>query len=381
MTTRNHPGATRRWPAARALLALTLLAVAASLQGCAPKITKVDASYTMPEGVASPNATLIVWPDLPTTAYVYEDNPPADPDTTADVLLATLSYARQSPGTLHGLIIDQTKADAFQMFRREVGGGIRQFANYTAPRTVQWLGSQFEAYHFVDPSPSGYRPSTYVCRGVVGGVVNASSPLTNVATYFGLPLTNIHVKAVWWKNADATKGPVFKDPPDISGSQIDPNRNIIPKIKVNWDRVPGAARYLLQVYEFRGDLRSNDERVLSGTPAPIYDGQATHAFVGYVPADVNFMFIGDSSRTDITTFAIKPFALGTAYFVRIAALDATGHLIGVSLGDPNPLRAYVNGEMGLARGVAGNGTYMIYPLCATTARDTVMHAPGPGGGG
>jgi hypothetical protein len=362
-------------------IAVTLLALVAGLEACAPKITKVDADYTMPEGTPSPDATLILWPDQPTTAYIYGDRPPADPDTTADTLITSLVFSRQTPNSLHGMIIDNTQADAFQMFRREPGGGIRQFADYTAQRTAQWLGSQFETYHFVDPNPSGYRPSTYICRGVVEGVVNASSPLTNLATYFGAPITNIHVKAVWWKNTDTAKGPVFKDPPNLPPSQVDPARNIIPKIKVKWDLVPGAARYLLQVYQFRGDLRSVDERVLSGTPAPIYDGQATNLFIGYVPSGVNYLFVGDSSRTDLTTFAMKPLPEGSALMVRIAAIDATGHLIGLSLGDPNPQRAYINGDMGLQRGVAGNGTYMIYPLCATTARDTTARPGAPPGGG
>ena len=67
--------------------------------------------------------------------------------------------------------------------------------------------------------------------------------------------------------------------------------------------------------------------------------------------------------------------------VRLAALDANDHLIGLTQGDPNPQRAFSNGEMGLVRGAFGNNTYMLYPLGATTARDTVTHGGGGGGGG
>jgi hypothetical protein len=379
MIIRDTSDPVRRHPA-RAGLAVLLLAMVAGLYACAPKITKVDAGFATPEGVVSPNARLIVWADLPTTAYVFGDRPPADPDSVADTLITSLIYERQTPRSLHGMIVDNTDADAFQMFRREPGGGLRQFANYTAARTAQWLGTQFEAYHFVDPAPSEYQPGTYICRGVVGGVVNTRSPLTNVATYVGAPIANIHVAAVWWNNTDPNKGPVFKDPPDIPPSQIDPARNIIPKIKLNWDQVPGAARYLLQVYEFRSDLSSIDERVLSGTPAPIYDGQAANVFVGYVPGDVNSMFVGDSSQVDVTAFVGRPMAYGSSLLVRLAALDANNHLIGLSLGDPNPQRAFLNGEMGLARGVFGLNTYMLFPYCATMVR-TPAHAGGGGGGG
>jgi hypothetical protein len=362
------PGRSRR--PARAALALLLLLVVAGLDACAPKITKVDASYTMPEGIMTSKASLILWADEPTIAYLYDDTPPADPDSL-DVVTAAIPYARASANSIHGMIIDNTQADAFQMFRREAGGGVRQFANYTAPRTAQWLGSQFEAFHFIDPAPSNYTPSTYICRGVVGGVVNRESPLTNLATYFGMPIENINARAFWWNNSDPAKGPVFKSAANA----------VVPKIKLKWDPVPNAARYLIQVYEFRSDLRTTDERILSGVPAPLYDGQATNTFVGYVPGNVNLMFVGDSSRTDVTIFTSRPMATGTALMVRIAALDATGHLIALTLGDPNPQRAFLNGEMGVQRGYGGNNTYLLFRLSATTARDTTGRPGGPGPGG
>ncbi len=344
-------------------LGFAFLATVAGLYACAPKITKVDAAYTMPEGVFNPNAQMLVWRDEPTTAYVYDDVVPADPDST-DVLTSTRQYERYTPNVLHGMIFDKTMANDFQLFRRESDGGVRQFVKFTAPRTRQWLPAQLEAFHFVDLSPSGYAPASYVARGVVAGIVNAQSPLTNLATLPVAPVANIDLKAAWWTNRDGTRGPVFSSP----------------KIKLKWGTVPGAARYLLNVYEFRTDIRSEQERILSGTPAPFYDGQSSDIFFGYVPGNVNFMFVGDSSRTDITTITARPLASGAGYYVRLTAFDATGHMIAMTMGDTNPLVAYTTGYMGIVRNVAGNNTYMLYRFGATTARDTTPPI-GPGGGG
>jgi hypothetical protein len=329
----------------------------------------------MPEGVRSQASTLIAWVDQPTTGFVYKDSAPADPDTT-DPLLTTLTFERYSPNVIHGMIIDNTEANAFQMFRREPGGGVRKFTNYNAPRTRQWMPSQYEAYHFVDIAPSNFQPSTYIARGIVAGVVNPQSPLTNLATINPAPLVNIRLKAIWWnkKVTDIADGPIFRNS----------NGTITPKIKLSWNDVPGAARYLVQVFEYRGDLRTNDERILSGTPAPFYDGQATEDFMGFVPGGVDQMFVGDSTLAappGVAVFQIKPFATGVPLIVRMAALDNSGRMIGLTLGDPDPQAAFKNGEMGLVRGYAGANTYMIYRLSATTARDTVGHGGGGGGGG
>jgi hypothetical protein len=359
MMTRSTPDPARSRRPVRAAFAVAFIALVAGLYSCAPKITKVDTRYSMPEGVVSSDASLLLWYDQPTTVAIYADVAPADPDPN-DVLMRTETYQRYDAQTLHGLIIDRTQADAFQLFRREPGGGVRQFANYAATRTRAWLASQYEAYHFIDPSPSGYSPPTYVCRGVVEGVVNATSPLTNVATPALSGIANISSRAVWWNNTDITRGPVFRSP----------------KIKLKWDAVPGAARYLLQVYEFRSDLRSEQERILSGTPAPIYDGQSTDIYFGYLPGNIDFLFIGDSTRTDLTTIQARPLASGSQYVARLTAFDASDRIIGFSLGEPNIVAAYLNGTAGIQRGVDGNNTYMLYRYGGALTRDTVVAAGG-----
>ena len=362
---RFNPDAARSRRPVRAALAIALLVSVASLYACAPKITKVDTAYTMPEGVVSPDAQLIVWRDQPTTAYLYFDKAPADPDST-DSLITTTQFERYTPNVLQGMILDKTTANEFQLFRREPGGGVRQFAKFNANRTRQWLGAQFEAFHFVDTSPSGYSPASYVARGIVEGIVNVRSPLTNLASPPAAPLANINLAARWWNPAP--------------GSTFNPKFGS-PKIKLKWDPVPGASRYILHVYDFRNDLHSDYERFLSGTPAPFYDGQSSDIFFGFVPGSVNFMFVGDSSRTDITTITARPLAPGNSYLIRLTALDAAGHMIAMSQGDPIPQRAYADGSMGVERLVLGNNTYMLYRLGATTVRDTTPPPPPPGSGG
>jgi hypothetical protein len=187
-----------------------------------------------------------------------------------------------------------------------------------------------------------------------------------VATAAIPALVNIPIRAVWWNNHDAAKGPIF---------------GAAPKIKLKWDPVPGAARYMLQIYEFRNDLHSDEERILAGTPAPMYDGQSSDLYFGYVPGNVNLLFVGDSTRTDLQTIAIRPFLSGSSYIVRLAALDASGRMIGLTLGDPNPQTAWLDGMMAIHRGVFGNGTYMLFRLCGTVTRDTVRTGGGGGGGG
>ena len=56
----------------RVALGFAFLATVAGLYACAPKITKVDAAYTMPEGTFNPNAQMLIWRDEPTTDHPAE---------------------------------------------------------------------------------------------------------------------------------------------------------------------------------------------------------------------------------------------------------------------------------------------------------------------
>ena len=342
-----------------ACAALVVCALAAALlASCSPKITAVDSSYSLPEGTPSPNAQLILWNDQPTYGLIYHDNQPADPDAT-DSLLYVVPVERYPAGTHRGLIIDSTQATRYQIFRRESNGGVRPLFNYALMPTRKWLQSLTEAYSFADPTPAGL--SSYIGRGLVSGVANASSPLTNFPTVSTQDLANIDLDAHW---------PVHHDqPPDTL------------KILVTWTPVPGAARYLLQVYSFRPDLRTLEDAVLSGAPAPIYDGATSDSYVAFVPPNVNQMLVGDSTRTDIDVVQIRPILPGAALFVRMSALDSQGHMIAATLGDPDPLKGYTHGDYFLVRNAAGIGTYLLFPLGATTSRTIATTGGGGGGGG
>jgi hypothetical protein len=323
------------------------------------KITAVDSSYSLPEGTPSPNAQLILWNDEPTRALFYHDNQPSDPDPT-DSLLYVEQHEAYPTGTHRGMIIDSTQATRYQIFRRESNGGVRQLFNFALMPTRKWLQSLTEAYSFADQSPSGL--SSYIGRGLVGGVANATSPLTNFPSVSVNDVTNIAVDAHW---------PIHHDPPVQDTT----------KIVLDWAPVTGAARYLIQVYSYRADIGPVPDQILSGSPAPLYDGATSDSYVAFAPPNVTTMLVGDSTRTDIKVIQIRPILPGASMLVRISALDNQGHMIGLTLGDPNPLTGYGHGDYGLVRNAAGIGTYMLYPLSATTARTLATTGGGGGGGG
>jgi hypothetical protein len=322
---------------ARGVLALTFALAAAS---CSHRVTDVDSGFTAPEGTFSPDARLIVYPDLPNQLVVYQDHVPPGPDPNDDILFQR-DYRRATAGAIHGQLLDHTAADAFQAFRTEDNGGVRQFTDFPAPRMRQWLDTQWELYHFVDPSPAA--PARYVARGLVDQVANARSPLSNVGSVDPAPPANINLTAVFWPRTAATH-------PEGRG-----------KLKVHWDAVQNAARYLLQVYELRGDIRTVDEIILSGVPSPLYDRQTHDLFVGYVPSNVDFMFVGDSTRTDIETLTLRPFGASIQPLVRLTALDATGRMVATTRGDAQTILS-----------IAGDNTYGIFQLNAVVGRDTVQ---------
>ncbi len=325
------------------------------IPACAPKITNVDASYTRLEGQVSPDAHLIVWEDLPVQTAIYIDKGEPDPDA-ADSLVST-DFVRAYPaGTVRGLIVDNTNASRYEVYRYASNGGLTPIADYVVPPSRKWIGTQTEAYTFADLTPVGSQPG-YVGRGLVDGVASPSSPLTNSTNVASSPLGNITASAVWY-------------PPNG-------------KIKLQWDPVPGTARYLVQVYSFRTDLQGLQDQILSGVPAPLFTGKTTDSWVAFVPANVNFLFVADSTRTDIKPIIIRPMIYGSALKVRIAALDAQDRMIALTMGASNFAAAFANGDVGIQRNIRGPGTYELFSLGATTARDTIIveDPGGPGGGG
>ena len=179
-----------------------------------------------------------------------------------------------------------------------------------------------------------------MARGLVEGIANDRSPLSN----------------------DGTIEPTL-DPINLSAIWFLPRH----KLKLKWDTVSGVDRYLIHVYEFRGDVRGVDEIILSGTYSPIYDGASHDLFVGYAPANVDFMFVGDSTRSDIETLTLRPTFYGQEYLVRMTGLDANGNIV-----------ARTPGSIVAVSGLDGEGTYGVFSLGSISAIDTVEAPTGAG---
>jgi hypothetical protein len=329
----------RSIPAAFSRTLASLLALSLAVASCSHRVTAVDPGFTTPEGTFSPDARLIVWLDLPNPLAVYQDKVPPGPDA-GDVLLFVRDYRRSVPGATHGLILDHTAAGEYQAFRTEDNGGVRRFTDFPAPRTKQWLETQWEAYHFIDPAPAA--PGRYVARGLINRVANAQSPLSNLGILGFGSIQPLSLSAVWWPTRAATH-------PEGRG-----------KLKLHWVTIPQADRYLIQVYQLRGDIRTVDDIILSGVPAPMYDGVSREFFVGYAGPDVDFMFVGDSTRTDIDIVTLKPLSSLQVPLVRVSALDAGGRLI-----------ATTPGAIAFLPSIAGENTYGLFSLNSVVALDTV----------
>ena len=288
----------RRLPAA--LLALAALA----FTGCAKKATAVDPSYTRPEGVSGSGAKLVVYPDLATYEAVFLDLAPAGPDT-GDIFVG-IEASRVGPeGTVHGMVFDQTAANGYQVLRSEAGGGLRELKDFLLPAQTKYLDTGWECYPFDDPDPARVSPTTYVARGALDGQIGANAPVTNVGAIGDSLMADLPLS---FYPALATIDSAFT---------------------LEWDPVPGAAGYWFQVYQFRSDLRSFGEVLLSGVPAPIYVGKEKDIYLAYLPASVTRYKIGDPA----TILTRKLTHFGEVYFARVSAVDANGRLIAFSYGD------------------------------------------------
>lgn len=290
-------------------LPVRLLAVAlaaAALSGCVKKQpTEVNPEY-VPEGTFSPQARLIVYPDLPSTLLIYFDKntDPLAPNPLGDSLIGTLQVRRRSAGTIHLQLFDGTPASAFELLRRESNGGYFSVNDFLLPPARKWIDGQREVYVASDASPSGFSPATYLMRGLVGGEITPESPLTNAAVATGVPLA-----PVTYTGGTAPSDSLFT---------------------ISWGAVTGAAGYWVHVYQF---LEANrDEQVLSGVPAPAYVEKERDFFLGYVPAPTTSYKLG-TTPPDVDIYTRRLTLRGQVYLVRITAVDATGAMIAMTPGD------------------------------------------------
>jgi hypothetical protein len=294
----------------------------AALAGCVKKQpTEVSPTYT-PEGTFSTRARLIVYPDAPSILLNILDRPPVGSIGTEDTLLSTTELRRASAGTFHMMLFDGTQANAFELLRRETGGGYFSVNDFLLNPTRKWIDGQREVYVTSDPRPGSFSPATYMLRGLIGGAITSDSPLSNAAIVNTAPILPITLTS--------------------STEPVDSLFNI------SWVPVPGAAGYWVHVYQFLEAQRS--DQVLSGVPAPAYVERVRDYFLGFVPAPNNSYKLG-STPADVDIFTRRTTLRGQSYLTRVSAVDASGALI-----------AYTYGDFGVIPGEGFNVT--MFPLGA-----------------
>lgn len=306
--------------APRWALVAVLALLASGLAGCSTKKTLVDADYTVPEGSASAAARLTLWRETPTTMRLYQDVLPlgAGPE---DVLLSVIPFGSDRPGRIHGVIFDSTAASAYQIMRKDQDGGLSQLNGYLAMPTRRWLDRQWEFYSFTDDDTAKLS-RTYIGRGVVGGVVTASSPLTNAVRDTSRAYPTINYAGNTGIANDGTPVPLDS------------------LFLMEWAAAPGAAGYYVHVYQPAFNLVTPREQVLSGLPAPLFIGKSRDILMAYVPAaspqpaTVTLrMPTPNAIVPGARIFTVRPTAYGQEYRVRIAAVDNLGRMISVTTGD------------------------------------------------
>jgi hypothetical protein len=303
----------------RPLYAFALLLLPA-LAGMSCSVDDVlDPGY-VPEGVAADSsALLILWPEIPVVGSVYSDQAPIGPGLE-DVFIEGRAFQRDAVGTFHGMVLDHTIADEYEILRTEPGGGMIPLFDFNVLPRRSWLDRQWEAFRFDDRSPSGFQPPTYQGRGVVSGAITPNSPLTNRASQQVPAMLPISL----FYTSDTT---------------------------VSWNAVPAASYYIAHIYNLR--QATPNEQILSGQPAPIYIGQSRDFFIGLsrTPGELGFspvkniLKLGTGYNPIVLT--ARDSLPDSFYELRVTAVDSLGQLIGFSSGD--------------SAVVTGVGTYVRYP--------------------
>ena len=320
-----------------ALAAMVLALGALALTGCSKKLTTVDSGYTTPEGTPTANARLVVYPDKTNERSYYLDLPPPGPDPN-DPLDRVQVYRYGTDQTAHGVILDGTAANGYQVLRVENGGGLRVLKDFTSGCCSAGSTRAGSSTPSTTTTSSAQRAAS-VQRGVVSGVISGSSPITGISTITDTSVADIHVSIVYGNRG-----------------LIPPEPYIDSLFTLQWAPVPGAASYILDVYQLRGDLRSEDERALSGVAAPLYFGKTNDIYIVLLPPTVTRYKLGDTvgtTQTRTQTF------YGRVYAARVTALDARGKMIGFSHGDQR-------------LGPGGDGEYSLYSLGAIEVSPSVV---------
>jgi len=303
---------------------LVALALASPLAGCSKKLV-TDASFRLPEGTPSTQLELFTWLDGSNAKIRIKDRGQIakvdftnQPATTDSLELDATGHPRITtfrlftPGTVHGIVLNRTGAEGVEIWRSEANGGVRRLFDFALTPTKRWLDRGTDAYEFHDSDPQRPLNATYYARALVGGMSGATSPLSNGSVPTGTPLTQIRYTAERFGTA---AGHLF----------VEADSNIV----MQWSPVPGASKYMIQIFEYQGKVLTLDQRILTGVPAPLLLFPTHDHLVATVPGSVTEYRLGDAGATIYTD---DPLRMRQEYYVRISAFDATGQMIGTTTG-------------------------------------------------
>ena len=308
---------TRLRNAPRAVLAAGAL-VALLAAGCSKKPNVVDPNFVTPEGTPSSRSLLVITQDLPVYYDIYYDltNDGFTPDDTRDPTGPFPLYA-SGPGAVVSTLIDSTLADTYQLLRREANGGFRVALDFPSFPSRRWIDTQWEAYRLIDPSPSGFQPPTYQCRGLYQSEVTTASPLSNLGLASVSSIANIPFDYQGMFNtSDQQKGIVTFNPPDSINFTL------------KWTPVASAVGYWISIYSFNGDA---NERLRVELPAPVYLGRTRDFLLVYVPAPASsYVMRGQPGATVLRQKAL----INKQYYeVKITAVGSGGEIQAMAYGD------------------------------------------------
>ena len=284
----------------RPMLALAVLvAIAMGTFGCSKKLA-VDPGYTSPEGVYSSAVRLMLYQERPVHVTAIHQ---IGRIFNFDSAFTVVNYP---PGTVVGILMDGSPAEGFQLMRKASGGGYAPAKDYALTPANKWLDTRTEEYTFVDFPSGGFSPPTYVARGLVGGTPTRASVLSNEASILPDTVGNL----------------TYTSPVQTPDSLF----------FIGWTAVPGAASYWVHIYLFRGDVRTNYEKLAYGVPAPIATGKVHTYVLAQVPATATTFFVGARGPGVVH---YEPLPKSVDYFIRVSAVDARGKLIACTPGRPD----------------------------------------------
>ena len=257
-------------------------------------------------GVLSPSSQLIVYPDVPLTTYLFADTNRAV-CSNDDSLIGSFVERASSSSTVHGYIFDYTPADAYQAFRRE-SGGFRLLKDYPLQPVKRYPLGNADVFLFDDPSATSSAFEDYVGRGVTGGAITPTSPLTNLATAGPTPTASILYTG---------RTNICGDIPGIGEAPPDS------LLEMSWSAVPGAAGYWVQIYQFGTGANVLNSRF----PGPAFTTRTIDYFLAFFPGTVTSYKIGDPFPPGSHLLTRRTLFNNADYAVRITAVNDQGQLI------------------------------------------------------